>query len=701
MKSRFALLACILTAFNVTYSQTSPREPITNSDIISMAQAGIGEHTIIIAIERGPVRLDTSAQALIALKKAGLSDQVLNAVLSAGKSSVGTPAKFPARAEPDGARNSEHAHPLHAQVLFEKALDAIGPKEKLTNIQSVKSRYTYTFKNPDGTLKSYEVEDTRVYPDKSATVFTPSSGPSITQVLTQEFGYTSAGGIKAPLSDADLAKNQESFKLDPFYIARHTQDYEVEFAGTENREGAVIDLLRINTTTTTRTWGLDDKTGRLAFSCGMECSEPNLTIYSDYRVVDGIAMPFHISTRGNGNATEFTYQDVAFNPSIDAALFTPPVPTPDRLLQKALDATASGGSIFSIKAIRIETNVTQTSDGTSSSFERELTKVFPDSIATVDDRTGSKQTEVVGHDFGYRNRLGNTTAIPWADIVTTQQLMKFDPIYVGQHRQDFSPAFACEEQATSACDVLRLTEITSNTSALWVLDPRSKRVLSIRTMKPLPEQQIEFSDYQLVNKIDLPFHIVTTLKNQRTEETVQKCEINPYVDPVLFQKPESSRPKPVAEIPTPVVSAPAESGGLTLRVLQSESVPYVQESGGGIATNCSIVGTANTSAYATSYGNTAYGNATTNSTQRMSCNSYDTTMRWPHVLNVMFAQASDGNSYIIACDRAWRWSKCVPLRAGDTFNARFTSKGLEVEAVNSKGKEEDPVYHVLQSAVSR
>jgi hypothetical protein len=134
-----------------------------------------------------------------------------------------------------------------------------------------------------------------------------------------------------------------------------------------------------------------------------------------------------------------------------------------------------------------------------------------------------------------------------------------------------------------------------------------------------------------------------------------------------------------------------------LKILQEQSVPYTQESGGGISTSCNIVGTANTSAYVNAYGSSAYGNATTNSNQRMSCNSYDTTIRWPHVLNVMFAQASDGNSYIIACDRAWRWSKCVPLRAGDAFKAHFTEKGIEVEAINTKGKEENPTYHILQS----
>jgi tetratricopeptide (TPR) repeat protein len=169
------------------------------------------------------------------------------------------------------------------------------------------------------------------------------------------------------------------------------------------------------------------------------------------------------------------------------------------------------------------------------------------------------------------------------------------------------------------------------------------------------------------------------------------------LDEIKVQSSEKTFPPETLDIKPVQRTTQTASQGLTLKVLQEQSVPYTQESGGGISTTCNIVGTANTSASVNVYGNSAYGNATTNSDQHMSCNSYDTTIRWPHVLNVMFAQGSDGNSYIIACDAAWRWSKCVPLRAGEVFNARFTEKGIEVQAVNTKGKEENPSYHILQS----
>jgi hypothetical protein len=470
-----------------------------------MAKAGIGDETIILTIQRGPTKLDTSPQALITLKKAGLSDQVLNAVLAASNQS---------------SQSQPNKQSVDAQV---------------------------------------------------------SSSPT---------------GTKAKLSEAAQAQS--------------------------------------------------------------------------------------VSTQKNG----------------------PPVDAQD-LFQRALDAIAPKDTILSIKSIRSKADVVQTS-GKAYSFERELTKVFPDSATKLDTVAGRNEMEVVTHDFGYTILRETKVPMSWVDVVAVQQSVKSDPIYVAQHSQDFSIKFGCKgTQEGTDCYQLLITNIVSATAVLWSIDPQNWRVLSIRTQRPGPEEQTDFSDYRLVDGIYRPFRAVTTSSGLRTEVSIQQFEINPPIDASLFEKPNYPITTPVNVPISTIANIPAGPTGLSLRVLQSESVPYVQESREGISASCSIVGNANTSAYVNSVGSSAYGNATTNWNQRMSCNSYDTTMRWPHILNVMFVRASDGNSYIIGCDRAWRWSKCVPLRAGDSFNARFTGKGLEVEAFNSKGKVENPTYHILQSAVSR
>lgn len=82
VRIRFAVFAiCLLFAY-LAAGQGTPH-PITNTDVISMTKAGLSEQTIILAIKRGPVQFDTSPQALIALKHAGVPDRVLNAILAA------------------------------------------------------------------------------------------------------------------------------------------------------------------------------------------------------------------------------------------------------------------------------------------------------------------------------------------------------------------------------------------------------------------------------------------------------------------------------------------------------------------------------------------------------------------------------------------------------------------------------------------
>lgn len=450
MGIKLAVLAICLSVLQLAIGQATPTE-ITNSDVISMTKAGIGGQTIILAIQRGPDKFDTSPQALIALKQAGVSDQVLNAILASANST--------------GQRNPA-AQSFDAKALFQKALDAIGPRENVMAVHSFRLRADFSVSG-QGKLLSFKREEVMVFPDEIYIASQPSAGPLEKRVIASDFGYTSAGTFTSALPPADLETAREQSEFGMLQIAQRAADYTVTSMGVEQRGNASVEKLKIGKEGEYIVWDIDPQTGRI-LSTSQETAKGNVAIeFSDYRLVQGIYVPFK----------------------------------------------------------RIET------------------------------------------EFGYT-----------------------------------------------------------------------------------------------VNVV------------------VNDFEINPVIDEKLFQRPTESAIQ-----------------SLTLKVLQEQSVPYVQESGGGISTSCNIVGTANTSAYVHAYGNSAYGNASTNSNQQMTCNSYDTTVRWPHVLNVMLVQASDGNSYIIACDRAWRWSKCVPLRAGEVFNARLTDKGIEVESFTAKGKEENPTYHVLQS----
>jgi hypothetical protein len=60
------------------------KKPLTNADVVSMVKAGLAESTIDLAIRQSPTNFDTSPETLIALKNEGLSQKILDAMLTAG-----------------------------------------------------------------------------------------------------------------------------------------------------------------------------------------------------------------------------------------------------------------------------------------------------------------------------------------------------------------------------------------------------------------------------------------------------------------------------------------------------------------------------------------------------------------------------------------------------------------------------------------
>jgi hypothetical protein len=80
MKRALPLLFLGLAAFAQTGQQP---KPLTNADVIEMSRAGVPESTIILAIQKTPVKFDVSVEGILALHAAGITEPVLNQMLRA------------------------------------------------------------------------------------------------------------------------------------------------------------------------------------------------------------------------------------------------------------------------------------------------------------------------------------------------------------------------------------------------------------------------------------------------------------------------------------------------------------------------------------------------------------------------------------------------------------------------------------------
>jgi hypothetical protein len=71
--------------FCPTGAQAQPAErPLTNDDIISLARAGLSDAAIVATIQKSPTQFDLGPEALIYLKKSGVSNTVIETMVGGG-----------------------------------------------------------------------------------------------------------------------------------------------------------------------------------------------------------------------------------------------------------------------------------------------------------------------------------------------------------------------------------------------------------------------------------------------------------------------------------------------------------------------------------------------------------------------------------------------------------------------------------------
>ncbi|MGH9598996.1 MAG: hypothetical protein ACRD27_03985 [Terracidiphilus sp.] len=103
------------------------QQAMTNASVIKLAQAGLSDSLIITTIDASPGAYDTSANGLIALKQAGVSDKVVDAIVikaSGGSApAASAPSTAAAPANPDNP-----AAPHDAGIYIYSADAAAGSK---------------------------------------------------------------------------------------------------------------------------------------------------------------------------------------------------------------------------------------------------------------------------------------------------------------------------------------------------------------------------------------------------------------------------------------------------------------------------------------------------------------------------------------------------------------------------------------------
>lgn len=82
------------------------QESMNNNSVVKLIKAGLSEDLIVTTINSSPGQYDTSASALIVLKKAGASDKIVAAMILKASGSAATPVPAPKAGSADSASPS-------------------------------------------------------------------------------------------------------------------------------------------------------------------------------------------------------------------------------------------------------------------------------------------------------------------------------------------------------------------------------------------------------------------------------------------------------------------------------------------------------------------------------------------------------------------------------------------------------------------
>ena len=83
MRQRVILLWGAVATLAVGFAIAQTKKPLTNNDVLQMVNAGFEQSMIVKAIEANETNFDVSVQALMELKNAGVSQGIIEAMLSA------------------------------------------------------------------------------------------------------------------------------------------------------------------------------------------------------------------------------------------------------------------------------------------------------------------------------------------------------------------------------------------------------------------------------------------------------------------------------------------------------------------------------------------------------------------------------------------------------------------------------------------
>jgi zinc protease len=257
-----------------------------------------------------------------------------------------------------------------------------------------------------------------------------------------------------------------------------------------------------------------------------------------------------------GKAADFDKPLTSFGPVTTLNVSTPepgtgknaaPVasnPEGKALLAKIIEALGGQEKLHSVRAIQRKSSVLAKTPQGEMTLDVDAISVYPDQLWRKVQTPMGVMTMVATTSTAFMAAPQGTQEMPSSQKQEMLKELKRDPIFVAQHADDPKFTFAAAGKAkVGEADASILDVNADGAQVRWFVEPQTGRILRSASqsvgMNGPAEQVLDYSDWRDFAGIQLASKAKVTRDGQDAGSTeVKEVEINPTVDPKLFQKPQ-------------------------------------------------------------------------------------------------------------------------------------------------------------------
>jgi hypothetical protein len=214
-----------------------------------------------------------------------------------------------------------------------------------------------------------------------------------------------------------------------------------------------------------------------------------------------------------------------------------------QIVEKALNAIGRREEMAQIRSTRFRGSDTTTRATGAVTLHVERVTVFPANFyVAFQDSKGAATRVVDTPDASFEASGQAATAIPASQLADLRLAVKLDPIYIAKYRGQFTCGVEGNEPI-GKINAVRLKISGAGAEDFWDVDPTSGQLLrTSHTTAANGMAVTDYSDWRSVGGINVAYRRHSKTASETDDVVVDQYEVNPTIDPKLFQSPQHISP---------------------------------------------------------------------------------------------------------------------------------------------------------------